>query len=325
LGFGGREKKMSVKAAIDIGTNSIKLLVMRKDKKDAAASVLADRNEVARLGGGAAARGSLSEEAMIRSALVISDMACEARELGCDEILAVATQALRSAQNSEVFKDMVRNACGVDLKVITGEEEAELSFRAVISALPENVARVCVFDVGGGSSEIITGGRIGIDYRRSVPVGALSLHDEFFGASAENEDDVPADMAAAISAAREKTRRELRGEDAELLPDSVSFAGVGGTITTLAAVALASDPYDPSKISGVTLDAPEIDRQIRLFAETSVRDRTKIKGLNPKRADIILAGACLVRELMDYAGALRLTVLDRGLRYGVMEKYLGLK
>jgi exopolyphosphatase/guanosine-5'-triphosphate,3'-diphosphate pyrophosphatase len=315
---------MSVKAAIDIGTNSIKLLVMRGDKKDAA-SVLADRNEVARLGEGAAASGSLSEEAMIRSALVISDMVCEARESGCDEIMAVATQAVRSARNSEVFKDMVRSACGVDIKVITGEDEAELSFCAVISALPENVARVCVFDVGGGSSEIIIGGRIGIDYRRSVPVGALSLHDEFFGASAENENDVPADMAAALSVAREKARRELRRENAKFLTDGVSFAGVGGTITTLAAVALASDPYDPSKISGVTLDAPEIDRQIRLFAKTSVKDRTKIKGLNPKRADIILAGACLVRELMDYADALRLTVLDRGLRYGVMEKYLGLK
>jgi exopolyphosphatase/guanosine-5'-triphosphate,3'-diphosphate pyrophosphatase len=302
--------RMPAKAVIEVGTNSIKLLIMRR-----AEPALVDRNEIVRLGEGAAESGRLSGEAMKRAVRTIAAMAGEARAFGCDEILAVATQAVRAAANSVEFTAMVEKSCGLAIKIITGEEEADLSFLAVSSALPGVESRsICVFDVGGGSSEIVTGGGA---YRRSVPIGALSLHNELF-------DGRPPISLELLEAAGERVRRELRREAWRPSVGVAAFAGVGGTITTLSAVALELDPYDPDRATGSVLDRPEIERQIGLYASTGVDERAKIKGLNPKRADIILAGACIVRELMSFTGAEKLIVLDRGLRYGVMERYFGI-
>ncbi|MDR0648874.1 MAG: Ppx/GppA family phosphatase [Synergistaceae bacterium] len=311
-------------AAIEIGTNSIKLLVMKGGA--ARAVVLADRNEIARLGEGAAASGRLSEAAMERAVLIIADMADRARSLGCEQPLAIATQALRAASNAEDFKSRVKRECGVDLTVISGEEEADLSFRAVLSALPGGAGRICAFDVGGGSSEIVTGSASGVAYRRSVPVGALSLHDEFFSQSGRSGPVLARVLEAAAGKVRMALRDEASGGLAEIpgIRDA-AICGVGGTITTLAAVALSVDPYDVAKVSGTRLSINEIQRQIEMFAATSVPERARIRGLNPKRADIILAGACIVAELLGYAGAEGVIVLDRGVRYGVMEKYFNLK
>jgi exopolyphosphatase/guanosine-5'-triphosphate,3'-diphosphate pyrophosphatase len=306
----------SAKGVIDIGTNSVKLLVMRRAAEGS--SVLADRNEIARLGEGASRSGRLSDEAMARALSIIKDMAAEAVSLGCGEVLAIATQAVRAAANSSEFQKKAADECGVDVKIITGDEEADLSFRAVLSAISEAVSSVCVFDVGGGSSEIVEGGRSGCSYRRSVPLGALSLLNEFFGGGDAVSEET-------MSAARARVRHELLIEGAWRPSGCPLFAGVGGTITTLAAVLLSMAPYNPDKVSGTVLDSAEIDRQIKLYSSMSVTERAAIKGLDPKRADIILSGACIVRELMEFTGADRLTVLDRGLRYGVMERYFGLR
>jgi exopolyphosphatase/guanosine-5'-triphosphate,3'-diphosphate pyrophosphatase len=306
------------KAVIDVGTNSIKLLVM--EERAGGAAILADRNEIVRLGEGAAKSGRLSEEAVARAVAVIKDMAREASSLGSGEVLAVATQAVRGASNAEDFNSLVKLECGFGLRIISGDEEAGLSFRAILSALPRSVPAICAFDVGGGSTEVIAGSTSGISYRRSVPIGALSLHDEFFAEPGRNgavSDD-------ALKAASDRVRMMLRGEGASL-PATPEAAGVGGTITTLAAVALSLDSYDAGLVSGMGLSIAEVERQIKLFAATSVPERARaIKGLSPKRADIILAGACIVRELLDFARKDVLIVLDRGLRYGVMEKYFGI-
>jgi exopolyphosphatase/guanosine-5'-triphosphate,3'-diphosphate pyrophosphatase len=310
---------VSTKAVIDIGTNSIKLLVMRQ--AGGSVSTAADRNEIARLGEGSAQSGRLSEEAMNRALIVIGDMVREAAEFGCDEIHAVATQAVRAAANCEEFRRLVSTSCGLNINVISGDEEANLSFHAVISAISRDVPRICAFDIGGGSSEIVTGDRSGSgpSYRRSVPIGALSLYNELFkGFDGPVEEDI-------LKAASAKVRHELGDGNAWRAQNGLCFAGVGGTITTLAAVALAIDPYNAEVVSGTVLDVGEIDRQIGRFASTSTKERAKTPGLNPKRADIILPGACIVRELMNYTGAEELIVLDRGLRYGVMESYFGIK
>lgn len=304
------------KAVIDIGTNSIKLLVM--EDMPGGAAVLRDRAEIARLGEGSAESGRLSEEAIARSIAVIKHMALEARSLGSDAVLAIATQAVRGASNAGRFKKLVCRECGCDLHVISGDEEAGLSFRAVLRALPKDAREICAFDVGGGSTEIVIGGMSGISYRRSVPIGALSLHDEFFR---ESGCAVPGET---LEAASDRVRMALGSKEASV-PGSSTAAGVGGTITTLAAVALSLESYDAAKVSGTELSIAEIGRQIGLFASLSVPDRARgIKGLDPKRADIILAGACIVRELLLFARKGTLTVLDRGLRYGVMEKYFGI-
>ncbi|MDR3254327.1 MAG: hypothetical protein LBT31_01995 [Synergistaceae bacterium] len=316
---------MSVRAVLDIGTNSVKLLVMRET--NGGAERLADRVEIARLGEGAAKNGNLSREAMERAAGAIADMTREALSLGCGDagdIIAVATEAVRKSGNSSEFVDLVAEKSGVAVKIITGDEEAGLSFRAVMSAMPPDApgtsktSNVCVFDVGGGSSEMAIGGRSGQTFRRSVPIGALALHNEFFSWI-----DGPIPDGVIVDAGR-RVRRELGDSAARDAVSGISrFVGVGGTIATLASVFLASS--DPDAVSGTVLDAAEISRQITLYSSMNVSDRVKIAGLNPKRADIILAGACIVRELTAFADAGALTVLDRGLRYGLMDKLFGLR
>lgn len=309
---------MSVKAVIDVGTNSIKLLVMSTG--GGVADILRDRVEVARLGEGTAASGYLREDAMNRAIAVICGMADEARSLGTDEIAAVGTQAMREARNGEEFIGRVRDASGVAIKPIAGEEEAQLSFEAATSGLGglRKDTPVCMFDVGGGSSEIVIGDGRGVRSRVSLPVGALALHGELFTGLDLVGREVLSDASARIRALLEKSG-VARPSLQELF-----CVGVGGTITTLVSVMLALDPYDPDAVSGARLSVAEVERQIALYASIPLADRpSAIKGLNPKRADIILAGACIVRELLLSQAAEHLTANNRGLRYGVMKKIFG--
>ncbi|MDR1886121.1 MAG: Ppx/GppA family phosphatase [Synergistaceae bacterium] len=281
---------MTARAVIDVGTNSIKLLVA--DYAGGGMEVLLDRSTIARLGEGSDSSGVLSPDAMDRALSVISEMAGEARSLGAAEIRAIGTQAVRASANSCDFIRAVRDACGVTITAISGEEEARLSYMAAVGALGEGDSRkeLLVFDVGGGSSEIVTGAGPDIRSSRSLPVGALSLHRRFFGAY-----DGPVPVGA-VSDATCYVSSLLEGSPevssmASATRKDGCCAGIGGTITTLAAVELALDSHDPARITGSSLGRAGIERQIALYSSMKVSDRTSIKGLDPKRADIILAGA----------------------------------
>lgn len=308
---------MRTKAVIDVGTNSFKLLVMSFGEGEP--RVLCDLVEVVRLGEGTAESRRLEDESMERALGAICEMARSAHLFGADEIVAVGTQALREAENAQDFIERVRDGCQVEIQRISGEEEAALSFDAVLFGSPEITRRspICLFDVGGGSSEIVCGDTAGIRSRRSLPVGALALHNGFFKGLELVSEEV-------IRDARMRVRSLL--EEAPPLCSGVESAfcvGVGGTITTLASVMLALSLSDWAQISGAQISVSEIERQIAVYASTPIGERPLIKGLNPKRADIILAGACIVCELLIFHKAEELIVSDCGLRYGVMKKYFG--
>lgn len=310
---------MAVKSVVDIGTNSIKLLVMSSEADSHRGRVLADGTKVVRLGSGLKKEGTISADAASRAFCALDSFVAEARALGSDEIFAVGTEALRIASNAEAFLDEIERRCGFRVFVIGGKEEAELSFLAARAAVPSDGDAV-VFDVGGGSSEIVVGDASGATGRLSLPVGALTLHDEFFESFGEA---VPG-SALASSCARVKALFAKHLTPGFFSRDGCLAIGVGGTITTLAAVKLSLVPYDPQRITGCTLTTKEIDEQILRYASTGARGRLEIEGLAPDRADIILAGACITRTLMEASGASVLTVSDRGLRYGAMERFCGL-
>lgn len=308
---------MRTKAVIDVGTNSIKLLVMTFG--DGTPRVLCDLVEVVRLGEGTAESLRLEKHSMERGLGVICEMARSARMFGADEIVAVGTQALREAQNAADFIERVRGSCQIEIQKISGEEEAALSFEAAFFGFSEisRQPRVCLFDVGGGSSEVVCGDKSGVRSRRSLPIGALALHNGVFR-------DMEPISGEAIQSARARVRSLLEKEPVSCADtEGASYVGVGGTIATLASVMLGLGLCDWAQISGAMLSVPEIERQIALYASTPVAERPLIKGLNPKRADIILAGACIVCELLVFHKAEELLVSDRGLRYGVMKKYFG--
>ena len=305
---------MPVKAVIDIGTNSIKLLVM--DISGERECVLSDRCVITRLGEGVAGSGLISGDAAERALSVLRDMAAEASALNCDSIVAVGTQALRIAANSTGFIDRVEKSLGFRISVISGDEEARLSFCAAVSELlPEGSSEeALVLDVGGGSSEIICGRTEVISFRLSLPLGALSLHQKFF--DSYNQTAVP---QAIILSARDRIKSILNEHSSMLDPmkKTAMCVGVGGTITTLAAV---KNFYCGTE-SNLLMERNEIERQINLYSSMSSENRLTIKGLQKGREDIIFSGACIVAELLDFAGISSITVTERGLRYGVMKYF----
>jgi exopolyphosphatase / guanosine-5'-triphosphate,3'-diphosphate pyrophosphatase len=300
-------------AVIDIGTNSVKLHVGER-RVGGRWQTVVDRAEVTRLGEGLGETGALQPEPLRRTADAVVGMVEEARRAGAAEIAAVATAGMRQAENSAELVEAVRERSGVAIEVISGEEEARLAYLAATSELDVGRGSLVVFDTGGGSTEF-TFGRAGrVEERFSVDVGA-ARYTERFGLDGVVSDDGLAEALQAIAA-------DLARLDGRQRP--AALVGLGGALTNLAAVRHGLATYDPDVVQGTVLGRDEIDRQIELYRSRDAAGRREIVGLQPKRADVILAGACVVRTVMDKLGRDSLTVSDRGLRHGLIaERFEG--
>lgn len=300
---------MGRKAVIDIGTNSIKFCVAERAADGAVTTVL-DQNNIARLGEGLRETGALSSEAMARNAQAIADFTALAHGHGTDEIIAVGTMALRTATNSQDFLNLVRRETGIDIRIIPGDEEARLSYLAVVSSLPLACRDVAIVDTGGGSTELVFGHGNEISRKFSINLGAVAITEQFF-----RMDPVP---GAQVEAAMVEIQRIL---DANGVTEPVEqLVGMGGAITSMGSVKHQMAVYDPDTIQGSKLESFEIDRQISLYSSLALDARKQIIGLQPKRADVILAGACIVKAMITRLGVNYLTISDRGLRHGIMHE-----
>jgi len=293
-------------AVIDVGTNSVKVLVA--EREDEVWRPVLDRAEVTRLGEGLHESGEISSAAAERTADAIAGMDEEARRDGAKEIVAVGTAGLRAATNSDAVLATIEERSGVAIEVISGDEEGRLAYVAVRSGVPIAGGSLVVFDTGGGSSQFTFGDDDRVLERFSVEVGAVRYTETF-----ALDDAVSADAVANARAAIARDLAQLAGR-----PDPDALVGLGGAVTNMTAVMLELDPYDPDRVQGATLTAGEVERQIERYRSTGADGRRRITGLQPKRAEVILAGACIVRTVMDLLGAPALTVSDRGLRYGVL-------
>jgi exopolyphosphatase/guanosine-5'-triphosphate,3'-diphosphate pyrophosphatase len=295
-------------ASVDIGTNSVLLLVAERGPGGEARAVL-ERATITRLGEGVDATGELSVQARERTLRCLESYAREAREAGVEIIHAVGTSAMRDARGGTAFAAQAEALLGAAPRVISGQEEARLTFRGALSGLATE-GPVLVFDVGGGSTELILGqqglGGLLLGRAVSLDVGSVRLTERYL------RGDPP-------------TRPELEALEAEVARQLDSFpvgpgvtpVGVAGTVTTLAAVARGVIPYDAVRIHGLTLDATEVEALARRLASLPVADRRGLPGLEPKRADVIAAGALLVAAILKRVGAPRLVVSDRGVRWGL--------
>ena len=292
-------------AVIDVGTNSVKFHVGERSL-DGAWRTVVDRAEVTRLGEGLGEGGLLGPEPIARTAAAIEAMAQEAKQHGVEAIAAVGTAWMRNATNSADLVAAVRDRTGIEVELVSGDEEARLAYQGVLAALDVGDGALVVFDTGGGSSQFTFGHGEQIDERFSVNVGAARFTEQF-GL------DGPVSVEA-IAAGLER----LDGRPA---PEAV--VGMGGAVTNLAAVRHALATYDPDVVAGSVLEATEVDRQIALYRTRSADERREIVGLQPKRAEVILAGACIVRTVLERLGASSLTVSDRGLRHGLLQERFG--
>ena len=307
-GFGARRF-----AVIDTGTNSVKFHLAER-RADGTWTTIVDRAEVTRLGEGLDHTGRLDAGAMERTATAIAEMVDEARNAGADVIAAVGTAGLRIAGNGSDLVAAVRARTGVEIEILSGEDEARLAYVAATTALGPTAGSRVVFDTGGGSSQFTFGGDDHVAERFSLNVGAVRF-TERYGLSEPVPRTTLAELQAAIAAELER----LAGR-----PAPATIVGMGGAVTNLAAVSRELAVYDPDVVHGTVLDRVEIDRQIELYRGLDARRRHAIIGLQPNRAEVILAGACIVRAVLMLLGRETLTVSDRGLRHGLLAERFAL-
>jgi exopolyphosphatase/guanosine-5'-triphosphate,3'-diphosphate pyrophosphatase len=307
VGFAGRRY-----AVVDVGTNSVKFHLAEL-RDDGAWRTVVDRAEVTRLGEGSHETGRLGGAAETRTLEAIAAMAAEARRAGVEELAAVGTAGLRRASNGAAFVAAVEERCGVRIDVISGEDEARLAYLAAVSALELPSGRIVVFDTGGGSSQFTFGHGTHVDEHVSVEVGAVRFTERFGLDGAVPEE--------ALRAALDAIAADLAVLDGRSSPDAL--VGLGGAVTNLAAVKLGLETYHPDAVQGTVLDRAEVDRQLELYRTRSAKERDGIVGLQPGRAEVILAGACVVRTVLDKLACESLTVSDRGLRHGVLVERFG--
>ncbi len=309
-------------AAIDVGTNTVLLLVAEAGPRGAVA--LAERAEITRLGRGVDATGRLVPAAIAETVAVLAAYAAEARALGVTAIDCVATSAARDAGNGADFFEAVQASAGLTPRIISGDEEARLvyasawrDFGAVASG-GGSPGRLAVLDVGGGSTEFTFGDGPDTLGRRSLQVGAVRLTERHVG-----EDPMgPATLAKLRQAARQALAplAGMGGTGGAGAPGRL--IGVAGTVTTLAAVEQALPSYDAERVHGWPLSRATLERLLGRLAGLPLAERARLPGMEPKRADVIVAGAVVVAEAMALTGFETLTVSDRGVRWGLVHELL---
>jgi exopolyphosphatase/guanosine-5'-triphosphate,3'-diphosphate pyrophosphatase len=298
---------MNRQAVIDVGTNSVKFHIGEL-QADGTWKTVVDRAEVTRLGEGIAETGAIAPAAIERTALAIAGMTAEAASNQADGVTVVGTMGLRTATNSQALIELVKKQTGATIEVVSGEEESRLGYLAVKSGLGLSDGTLVVFDTGGGSSQFTFGHGDHVGRQFSLNVGAARYTERFHLDEAISPDG--------LERATNDIATDLAALDDHAPPDCL--VGMGGAVTNMTAVMQRLAKYDPDKVQGSVIDRTEVERQIELYRNLPAAERRQIVGLQPKRADVILAGACIVRTIMDKLRTAAISVSDRGLRHGLL-------
>lgn len=299
-------------AFIDVGTNTV-LCLIADLRETGRFRVLDDFAEIAGLGRGVDQTGVIGAAGEERCRVVLERYLAHCQNLGVEEIFAVGTSALRDARNSAEVRARLRERLGFEIRVISGDEEAGYSFMAVQRGL-SLTGELLVIDIGGGSTEFIRANARGFSEAVSINVGSVRLTERFL-----HSDPVRAEEVTALNDAVDRELAPLRGQFSHA-DQALTLVGIAGTFTTLAAVEKQLERYSHAEVHGSRLSLAEVRRQIRLFQAKSIAERKQIAGLEPKRADVILAGACLNERIMNFFHTDSVVVSDQGVRYGLLHE-----
>jgi exopolyphosphatase / guanosine-5'-triphosphate,3'-diphosphate pyrophosphatase len=305
-------------AAIDCGTNSIRLLVADVPPAGAHTDLLR-RMEVVRLGQGVDATGRLAPEAIERTRRVLAEYADQARRLGATAVRMAATSATRDAANRQDFEDMVVATLGQTPDVITGREEAELSFSGATASLDAAAAvhgsgppkpPFLVVDIGGGSTEFVLGDAAGVGAARSVDIGCVRLTERHLHGDPPSAEEV-ARAEADIRTALDVVRGEVP------VGEAATLVGLAGSVTTVAALALGLPAYDPDAIHGSRIPVDDVRRVTADLLSARRATRAALPVMHPGRVDVIGAGALILRVLMDEFGLSEVVVSEHDILDGI--------
>ena len=283
-------------AAIDCGTNSIRLLiadVVTREHHPALVDVVREMR-IVRLGQGVDATGWLAEAALERTFAAVDEYAALITEHGADRVRFVATSATRDAGNRDVFVAGIRSRLGVVPEVVSGDEEAALSFRGALNAAPglDPADRVLVVDVGGGSTECVLGTPREVLAARSVDVGCVRMTERHLGSNPPTEEQ-QAHVLRDVDEAMDVVARTVP------LEQTTRLVGVAGTVTTVTAMAMGLKRYDPDRINGTVLDVADVDRACRELTAMTRKQRARLGFMHEGRVDVIGAGALVWRRVVE--------------------------
>jgi exopolyphosphatase/guanosine-5'-triphosphate,3'-diphosphate pyrophosphatase len=300
---------METYAALDIGSNTFRLLIARVD---GTVRPLLIRRVITRLGGGVSLTGRITPEAETRALDCLKRFSQDMLEHEVRAYRATATAALRNAVNAQEFVIRAESECSIVVEIISGDEEARLTLAGVLGSLTERKGKKLVFDVGGGSTEFILCEDGRLVHAKSIGLGVVDLTEQFF-----LESDPPSIEA------RERLTTFTKKRLSDLVSDIVyeaegvnDLVGTAGTVTTLAAMMQNMEEYDPLRINNYVIHKYDLQSLYARLLALPLKDRVKLPGLEPGRADVIVAGAMLVLEAMEIFNVDQVRAIDAGLLEG---------
>lgn len=303
-------------AAIDLGTNTVRVLVAEADPGIGLVPRWADQ-AVARLGEGVAGRGTLAPAAADRALAAVRGYRDRARALGAAEVLLVAAAAVRQAQDGREFVARLRAEPGIRPRVVSGDEEARLTLLGATWGLGRPTGTFGLLDIGGGSTEVLVADGARVLATVSLALGVVQLVERFFG----HDPVEPAELAACRASVDERLRDEAWPRIQPHRP--ATLVATAGTPTTLAALDLGLTAYDPARVQGHRLSALAIERLTARLAALPLAERARTPGLEPGRADVIVPGGIVLAAALAGLGLPAAVVSDAGLREGILLDAVG--
>jgi exopolyphosphatase/guanosine-5'-triphosphate,3'-diphosphate pyrophosphatase len=291
-------------AAVDLGTNSTRLLVA--DVEDGRLDDVLRLTKITRLGEGVDKRKRLLPAPIARVRNVLTDFRREAERLGAERVLAVATSAVRDAENGEAFLGEVEWSYGFRTRLLSGDEEAQLTFRGASTG--RKVAEdTLVIDIGGGSTELVVGRPEGLSFHDSIDMGAVRMTERFLHSDPPTQDELEACAASVRQLLAERVPEEVQPRSA---------IGTGGTITSIAALHLGLAEYDGEQVEGHLLPREGVQAQLDRLASLPLAERREVPALDPDRAPVIVAGTVILSEVLDHFGLDGLEASERDILDG---------
>jgi exopolyphosphatase / guanosine-5'-triphosphate,3'-diphosphate pyrophosphatase len=301
-------------AAVDIGTNSTRLLVA--DVEGRKVAEVERQSRVTRLGRGVDLAGQLSAEAIEAVCEAIADYVSIYGEAGAEKVAAIATSAVRDASNGEAFIAELRERFAISARVLDGDEEARLTYLGATAERPPTVPTLIV-DIGGGSTELVVGTGEQIAFHASLQAGVVRHSERHISSDPPTAVELEA-LAADVRGLIEAAVAEAQSEEATASAiEADAGIAVAGTPTSLAAIELGLEPYDPQRVHGHVLTLATIQHLLSQLAAAPLKERVEIPGMHPDRAPTIVAGVVILTEAMRTFGLEQIEVSEHDILYGI--------
>lgn len=289
-------------AAIDVGTNSVRLLLAEKNNNSL---INAEKFvNTTRLGSCIDDMGNISQEGIDRTVDAIVKFGEMARGYNCEKIFCIGTAALRNAKNSDVFAAEVKKRANINLDIISGEKEANLGYIGVIGGISLGEDLVLIIDIGGGSTEFILGSSKDIFYKKSLNIGALILTEKFISKMPEKKEELNSlyeYINSEVSSLYNDIKDSKLGELVSV-GSNIKLVGIGGTVTQTSAINQKMIKYSREKIHMSVVTKENVINQIRDISALNIEERRNVIGLQPKRAEIIVTGELILKSIMENFG-----------------------